>query len=460
MKTVASNTGNSGSLLVFKYPVRSLITLLTFLAVVLITTSFTLFTMLSWTLLFYLVIFYLLLTDSRVGIITLALSYHIIFTSFTAVTSNANYLTIMFYGVFIFIAAAIIYANIIGFQIRIPPLSMDKYVLLMVLYLAFSVYFVTPDRAFGGEKLRTYLTNVLLFYVPVLLVKDKADFIAMVKGMVIYGVFFTGFCLLSYFGLEPYFGSDIDGRFSTLGLNTIWVARHLTYAILACLFFIKIYLAEPFRNIGKISVLILLVIIQSYLTFLTGSRGPLLSIMIAIGFVVLISIRLRLFYIILIALISIILVLAVLQFMPSHIADRLLTRDPKSQVTIQLRLAANVQALNLFWENKILGGGLGSFRGVSSLRFPHNVFTETLGELGLIGFTLFLTILSLGVSYLIKMRKRIDKSILYLIIAIFITSIVNINFGELIGGTYYLYLSLGLIYCVRVLSLDQRGQMG
>ncbi|MBW6516383.1 MAG: O-antigen ligase family protein [Candidatus Cloacimonetes bacterium] len=441
-----SLTSNSHSLRLFT-------SLLAFLAILLISTAFALFTMASWTVFFYFVIGYLLVTESKVGLVAFALSYHIIFTSFNAVTGT--YLPQLFYGVFVIVLLLIFYANVIGFQIRLPSLKMDKYVLIMILYLAISVFFITPDRDFGSEKLRNFITNVILFYIPILLVKLGSDFNAVVKGIVIFGAFFTGFCLLSLFGLETFFGGDIHGRFSTLGLNSIWVARHLTFSILANLYFIKIYLEQPEKNIGKISILIFLVLLQGFLTFLTGSRGPLLSIIVAIAFIVLISIRLRFFYIIVIALVSIILVLAFIQFMPSHIADRLLSRDPKSQITVQLRLAANLQALELFWQNKIAGAGLGSFRGVSFLRFPHNVFTETLAELGLIGFSIFMLILLAGVNYLIKMSKKIDRSILYLIIAFFITAVVNINFGELIGGTYYLYFSLGLIYCARVLSLDQ-----
>lgn len=408
--------------------------------------------MISWTLLYYLILLSLIVFNCKSGLIVLGLSYHVVVTSFQAITGN--YHTFLFYGLFIAALTVIFYSNILGFRIRIPSLLMDKYVLIMIFYLAFSVVFITPEKSYGSEKFRTYLTNAILFYIPILIIRGKSDFRAIAKGMVYFGVLFTGFCLISYFDLEPFFGGEIHGRFSTLGLNTIWVARYLTYAILAELYLIRIYSANISRNIGKISLLVLLITIQSYLTFLTGSRGPLLSIIVALLFVVMISVRLRFSYLVIIALVSVLVFFAFIHILPSHIADRILTRDPGSQVTVQIRLAANLQALNMFWNNKVLGAGLGSFRGVFPLRFPHNVFTETLGELGAVGFTIFMAILISGVSYLIKMSKKIDKSFLHLMIALLITSVVNINFGEVIGGNFYLYFSLGLIYAARVVSLD------
>jgi len=178
--------------------------------------------------------------------------------------------------------------------------------------------------------------------------------------------------------------------------------------------------------------------------------------MLAILFVILASIRLRFSYVILIALAIMIVSVAALYFIPSNIADRLLTRDYSSQVTIQLRLAANLQALNMFWENKIFGAGLGSFASVSYLNIPHNVFSETLAELGLVGFTLFLTILITGISYMIRLRKSFYRPALLLLAAMFITAIVNINFGEQIGSNYYLYFSLGLINAALILTRNKK----
>jgi O-antigen ligase len=446
-------TNSSDQMINPGFQVPKLLTVISFLVVLLITSSFALYPMKSWTVLYYLVIGYLLIAHSKTGIITLALSYHIIITSFAALTGN--YLAILFYGVFIIPVLAILYANVIGFTLRMPSLSIDKYLLFMILYLTISVFFITPERSYGGEKLRTYFTNIILCYLPIFLVKDKSDFVAIAKGITCFGVFFTGFCILSIVGLETYYGAEIHGRFSTLGLNTIWVARHLTYAILAELFLIRVYFAEPSKNLGKISLLVFLILLQTFLAFLTGSRGPLLSIILALAFIFLISVRLRIFYLVLITLFSVLIILAAIYFMPSHISERLLTRDHSSQVTIQLRLAANLQALDMFWQNKIFGAGLGSFAGVSPLPFPHNVFSETLAELGLIGFSIFMAILLTCVSYLVKMSKSFDKPILYLLIALLITSIVNINFGELIGVNFYLYLTIGLIYAARVLSMKQ-----
>ncbi len=426
------------------------ITIAAFFTVLLITSLAVLHPMVSWSFFYYAALIYLLLTHSKAGLVLLVLSYHLVMNSYAAITGN--YHSLLFYGVFIAAALIMLYANFIGFRFRKPSLTMDKYILVMILYLLYSILFITPDPVYGGEKLRYYITNVIIFYLPVLLVKKHKDLIPLIKGVLVFGFFFTGFSLLSYFGMEPFFGRDIAGRFSTLGLNTIWVARHLTYAILAELFFIKLYMKEPFRNIGKIGFLTILIIVQLYLAFLTGSRGPLLSVIVALAFIFIISTRFRLFHLIILGLVLIIVLMVAIQFLPADIADRLLSRDPSSQLTVHIRLVSNLKALSMFWENKIWGAGLGSFR-IFDLRFPHNVFSETLAELGLIGFAIFMSILLTGISYLIKIRKKIDLSQFYFIIAVFITSLVNINFGEHIGSNFYLYFSFGLMYAARSLSL-------
>jgi len=450
-----NSISNGNSLTANSYPVSGrLVTIAAFLIILALSALFALHPFKIWTYAHFIILFYLLIAHSKVGLIVLGLNFQLLILSYFAISGIT--IPLLFYGVYIVIVLALFYGNVLGYRIQTSPFLLDKYIILMLVYLTFSLFFFSVSFGYGTGKLRTFLMNVILFYLPIVLVKRFSDFVLVVKGILIYGFLFTIFSILSYLGLEPIDILNISGRFAPMSMNSIWVARHLSYAILAELFFIHLYMKEPGKNIGKLTGLVILIMIQIYFIFLTGSRGPLLSLMLAIFFVILASIRLRFSYVILIALAIMIVSVAALYFIPSNIADRLLTRDYSSQVTIQLRLAANLQALNMFWENKIFGAGLGSFASVSYLNFPHNVFSETLAELGLVGFTLFLTILITGISYMIRLRKSFYRPALLLLAAMFITAIVNINFGEQIGSNYYLYFSLGLINAALILTRNKK----
>jgi len=426
------------------------VTIIAFLVIMVLSILFALHPFKIWTYAHFFILLYLLIAHSKVGLIVIGLNFQLLILSYFAISGLT--ISLLFYGVFIVIVLALFYGNILGYRIPGSPFLLDKYIIIMLVYLTFSLLFLSVSVGYGSGKLRTFLMNVILFYLPIILVKKYSDFVLVVKGIMVYGILFTIFSILSYLGFEPIDILNISGRFAPMGMNSIWVARHFSYAILAELFFIHLYMKAPSKNIGKLVGLTLLIAIQFYFIFLTGSRGPLLSLMLAILFVILASIRLRFFYIVLIALAIMIVSVAALYFIPSNIADRLLTRDYSSQLTIQIRLAANLQALNMFWENKILGAGLGSFASVSYLNFPHNVFSETLAELGLVGFTIFITIIITGISYMFRLRKTFDRTSLLLLAAMFITAIVNINFGEQIGSNYYLYFSLGLINAALILT--------
>jgi O-antigen ligase len=404
------------------------------------------FPVFSFTMLFYAALGLFTVFKSRSGITFIILSFPIVSKSFAAITGT--YYSTLHHACFFITLILIFYGNIIGYKIKFPPLLLDKILLVLAAYLLFSARFITSERVYAAEKFKYFINNIILFYVPILLVKKEKDFEDILKGITIFGTFFTGYALMSYFGLERFYGDSEAGRFATMGVNPIWVGRYLTYTILTELYFLLKYFRNSFENVGKIALLSGLILIQLYLSFLTASRGPLLAIIVGIIITTLVAIRFRITYLITIVLVLLLIFIAVLYFIPSDIEERLLSQDQRSATTAYLRIMANINALEMFWSNKIFGAGLGAFN-IYYLKYPHNLFTEILAELGLIGIALFLTSLLLAVSYLIKLKDKVDKLAYYFLIAVFSAALVNINLSGHIGTNYYLFFSLGLIYSIR-----------
>ena len=372
----------------------------------------------------------------------LALSFPLIRNSYAAI--SGSFLPILFYSVFIAGLVFIFYGNILGYRVKIPVTLVEILLVVFTFYLVYSLFRITDDRLYGGEKLRYFLINIILFYLPVLLVKRQEDLVKVFKSILFFGFFMTAYAVLSYLDLETYFGVTGSGRFATLGMNPIWMARYLTYAILCELFFINIYRKDLMQNIGKISILVLIILVQLFFAFLTGSRGPILAAMLGVIAVILIHVRFRLSYLILILGFIVLLMILILSFVPLDIANRLLSRDTAGQTTTLLRVMTNLDALQVFWQNKIFGAGLGSFN-MFYLKYPHNILTESLAEFGIIGFSILVTIIFTGFIYLVRISKKIPHSSFFLILALYIASFVNANLSGHIGSNFYLFLSLGMI---------------
>jgi len=402
-------------------------------------------TLLVVTLVFYLFIAYTLVVSWKTGIILLALNFALLPSSFTAITGNFH--SFFFYGAFISGLIFVLYAGILGYRVEIPSLMMDKYMLLFALYLVFSLVVVTGERAYGLEKTKYFLMNVILFYLPILLVKKKEDLEECLRAILYFALFFTVFALLSYFDLEQYYGRSIAGRFSSLGQNPIWMARYFSYAILIEMYYLVKLSPRFAANLGKIILLIVLMSIQLYLAMMTASRGPILAMIIALVVVLFIVAKFRISYLLYSAAIVGLVILTAVNIVPEDVIARLLTREAGGQTTTLLRIVSNLDALEMFMSNKVFGAGIGAFN-IYYLKYPHNILTEVLAELGITGFVLISLILGLSVVYLYKLRNSLDKKQYYFLIALIVSAFINANLSGHIGSNFYLFLSFGLIYSV------------
>lgn len=433
------------------YTLKAL-TLLATLSVLAITLFFLHKPLLSLTIVFYIFLLHCLIVNNKTGVIFLALSFPLVRNSFAAVTGN--FLPVLFYAVFISGLIILMYGNLLGNKIRYPQLMMDKYLLALVLYSAFSILFISSEKAYGIEKLKYLLMNVVLFYLTILVIKKESDLEQVLKAIFFFGIFITFFSIISLLDMEPFFGNELAGRFTSLGMNPIWLARYFSYAILIEIYYIFKFIPNWDRHLGKISLLTLLILLQLFLSFLTGSRGPIAAMLMALMIPVLIywGVNFKLSYIITLVGLIFIVFAVIMRFVPSYIAQRLLTQDIGGQNTTMIRLLINFEAILMFRQNIITGIGFGGFNMIY-LKYPHNIITEIMSELGIPGLLLLIAIMFLAIKYFIAIVGDISRLKVNFILVLLLASFANANLSGHIGSNFFFFFSLALLYAARQVTI-------
>jgi O-antigen ligase len=135
------------------------------------------------------------------------------------------------------------------------------------------------------------------------------------------------------------------------------------------------------------------------------------------------------------------------------LGDRLANKNFSGQSTTLIRILIYWEGLVNFWNNKLLGIGLGSFEFnsllIGKIIYPHNVFIELLAETGIIGFSLFMIILLKIIRMLKHVYKTSSKEIGYILVAFLITSLINASLSGNLGGNDYMWITFGLIWAAQ-----------
>lgn len=122
----------------------------------------------------------------------------------------------------------------------------------------------------------------------------------------------------------------------------------------------------------------------------------------------------------------------------------------------QRRLRFLRQGALLWLESPILGSGAGSYgvwiHGVDIEEYPHNVFVETLAELGLIGLLLFGSILAVTLRSIVANRNK--HPIWILLLGLFLYALLNASFSQDLQGNRMVYATIGLAFAFDVATED------
>ena len=299
------------------------------------------------------------------------------------------------------------------------PTSIVYLFLIFGLLLGISyMYTASPD--YGFRKILRFNTfAVTMFISPLLIIKSPADSKRLLSYFYFLLVIIIGIMLLQfvYFLKWGDFGIVLAywNRISIPGANPIQVSRYL--AIGAAMMIALLIRNKPSQSLHYFAILF--VILLSII--LSGSRGPLVSIIIGSIVYAILYERKHSSRIFGYGILAIGTIITLLLFLPESLTQRFFDISQGSVIMTQqgVRRISTIATRYEFWSMSIeawfssitsffIGLGAGGFSSLFIWRdwhwYPHNLFFEIIAELGLIG-------LVIGVLFIIKSYQIINKGI-------------------------------------------------
>ena len=296
---------------------------------------------------------------------------------------------------------------------------------IVYLFLIFGLllgisYLHTPSPEYGLRKILRFNTfAVTMFITPLLIIKTPDDSRRLLSYFYFLLVIIVGIMLFQfvYFLRWGDFAIVLAywNRISIPGANPIQVSRYL--AIGAAMMIALMIRNKPSNSIHYF--IILSVILLSII--LSGSRGPLVSIIIGSILYAFLFERKRSSRIIGYGMIGVSTITILLLFLPESLTQRFFDISQGSVIITQqgVKRVSTIATRFEFWSmsvqawfssvtNFFVGLGAGGFSSLFIWRdwrwYPHNLFFEIIAELGLVG-------LIIGAAFIKKSYQLINKGI-------------------------------------------------
>lgn len=299
------------------------------------------------------------------------------------------------------------------------PKSIVYLFLIFGLLLGISyIYTASPD--YGFRKILRFNTfAVTIFISPLLIIKSPADSKRLLSYFYFLLVIIIGIMLLQFVYFLKWGDFAIVlaywNRISIPGANPIQVSRYL--AIGAAMMIALLIRNKPSQSLHYFAILF--VILLSII--LSGSRGPLVSIIIGSIVYAILYERKHSSRIYGYGILAIGTIITLLLLLPESLTQRFFDISQGSVIMTQqgVRRISTIATRFEFWSMSLqawfssitsffIGLGAGSFSSLFIWRdwrwYPHNLFFEIIVELGLIG-------LVIGVLFIIKSYQIINKGI-------------------------------------------------
>ena len=299
------------------------------------------------------------------------------------------------------------------------PKSIVYLFLIFGLLLGISyIYTASPD--YGFRKILRFNTfAVTIFISPLLIIKSPADSKRLLSYFYFLLVIIIGIMLLQFVYFLKWGDFAIVlaywNRISIPGANPIQVSRYL--AIGAAMMIALLIRNKPSQSLHYFAILF--VILLSII--LSGSRGPLVSIIIGSIVYAILYERKHSSRIYGYGILAIGTIITLLLLLPESLTQRFFDLSQGSVIMTQqgVRRISTIATRFEFWSMSLqawfssitsffIGLGAGSFSSLFIWRdwrwYPHNLFFEIIVELGLIG-------LVIGILFIIKSYQIINKGI-------------------------------------------------
>ena len=299
------------------------------------------------------------------------------------------------------------------------PKSIVYLFLIFGLFLSISyIYTASPD--YGFRKILRFNTfAVTMFITPLLIIKSPADSKRLLSYFYFLLVIIIGIMLLQFVYFLKWGDFAIVlaywNRISIPGANPIQVSRYL--AIGAAMMIALLIRNKPSQSLHYFSILFMILLS----IILSGSRGPLVSIIIGSIVYAILYERKHSSRIFGYGILAIGTIITLLLLLPESLTQRFFDISQGSVIMTQqgVRRISTIATRFEFWSMSLqawfssitsffIGLGAGGFSSLFIWRdwhwYPHNLIFEIIAELGLIG-------LVIGVLFIIKSYQIINKGI-------------------------------------------------
>lgn len=323
------------------------------------------------------------------------------------------------------IAAVLVAYDVLRYLPSIHPLV--YFVIPVFAVLASSAIFIHPSTAYGHEKFLKLITVTLVTAAAAGLLRDRTSVVTFARTWLIAGVILATFVGVTVTG---------TGRAGGFGHSPVWLARAIVSAVLIALWLWwtktdKWWLLAPAIVISLLGVVA------------TGSRGPLLGLIIGCIPLAVVGKRLRW------ARVSVLggllaAIGAALLFLPMFGANRVSASDDLRQLFWRITKSTIGQ--------HPLGVGFGNWAQATdaprSYLYPHNIFLEVTAELG-IPVGIFLIVVTLGVLMMLLLRASAEPVALLVLTMLTAETVAVSVSGDINARTFFFLLTLGFLIVTR-----------
>jgi O-Antigen ligase len=363
--------------------------------------------------------------DKIVKLLILALSFYVFCFNFTQTRLykflhlNLNILLLILF--LFFLVKAVLKGSIAKSTI---------YFFIFIHLIVFNFFFIEWNEYSTKKITLLILVLIVCFLVPLHLITRVKHAYIFSKSLAILGF------ILGLYSIVLFLTTQSNIRFTIEGANPIYVGRAVGFTVLftAILFLqkrIPIYIFFP------VSIINILVLIS------TGSKGPLVSIMITFILIYFIFYKKDFSKLVFILLGCVAIGIVVNNIIPIQALDRIFVifGNSTDSTSLSSRIELYKVALSLIPYNP-MGIGVGGFSLISVHPYPHNLILEIFLELGWLFGVYFLLILSISIIINIKLAKVNRYMVINL--GLLLYSLFNSFFSGDITSAKELYVAMAV----------------
>ncbi|MCK4234466.1 O-antigen ligase family protein [candidate division WOR-3 bacterium] len=313
----------------------------------------------------------------------------------------------IYFPVVIILLFGIMISWMVSTQVPIHISKQDSLIFLLITMITFSFLYST-DIHRGLYALREFIKALVIYFIIVNIVNSKKLLVAIIWTIVISTAFASFFSIYQYIA-----GSIFEFSVFKIYYRVAGTGNDANYFALLLVTTLPLSLSLFRITRFKLLKILLLIISFAYIfsIFFTLSRGGLIGLSFVLIFFLF---KFRTNKKIFILLLFVILFLSF--FIPLNVKMRIQTLIHfQGDASIIQRIELIKGGLRVFAESPLVGVGLGGFinhvaRYVTMPMVAHNTYLQVAAELGLIGFSLFASIILLTLWTLHKNQKMLKES--------------------------------------------------